>query len=380
MNISDVTIVKSSPILTTLSSAGNQKFWQAHIACGDKKNGYWYTATTYWQVRITNSREKATKIQWSEPYHIFPKNVGRSNNTTAKEQALFEMESMVQHQRDKGYSEPGTVSKVLPRPMLAQTFSNHGHKLKYPVYVQPKFNGQRMLFDGKKGWSRGGKIILPNVIKHLVFNTHGHILDGELLMPGNKLLQISMRAIKKHRSGISDKLHYMVYDGVDADRPFLTRYSMVKSLLGSALPNVILSPTEIAYNKADVMRKHKEFVRQGYEGTIIRDDSAGYECDRRAEQLQKHKDFKDKEFRIVGIKDGGGKFKGCAIFVCETKIGNRFNCVPEGSMPYRKELYRTRNQHNQYFGKWLTVKYQELSEDGIPLFPVGITIREKGDF
>jgi hypothetical protein len=31
-------------------------------------------------------------------------------------------------------------------------------------------------------------------------------------------------------------------------------------------------------------------------------------------------------------------------------------------------------------GKYLTVRYQELSKDGIPIFPVGVSIREWGEF
>ena len=30
----------------------------------------------------------------------------------------------------------------------------------------------------------------------------------------------------------------------------------------------------------------------------------------------------------------------------------------------------------QYLGKMLTVKYQYLSDDGVPIFPVGITVRD----
>jgi hypothetical protein len=28
-----------------------------------------------------------------------------------------------------------------------------------------------------------------------------------------------------------------------------------------------------------------------------------------------------------------------------------------------------------YYGKWITVKYQELSKEGVPRFPVGIDFR-----
>jgi len=96
-----------------------------------------------------------------------------------------------------------------------------------------------------------------------------------------------------------------------------------------------------------------------------------------AQTLLKLKDFQDAEFRIVDVEEGKGSFRGKAIFVCETDEGYRFNCAPEGSMEHRAELYRTRKNH---IGKWLTVRYQALTEDGAPQFPVGVDIREEGEF
>ena len=75
-----------------------------------------------------------------------------------KEQVTLEFDSMVKKQIDKGYTEIGKKSKVLPLPMLAQKYKERNHKLKWPVMTQPKYDGNRMLFDGNRGWLRGWKV------------------------------------------------------------------------------------------------------------------------------------------------------------------------------------------------------------------------------
>lgn len=97
----------------------------------------------------------------------------------------------------------------------------------------------------------------------------------------------------------------------------------------------------------------------------------------RSYSLLKLKDFQDAEYRIVDIIDGDGSDKNLAIFVLETDNGSRFNCRPEGSQENRAELYINRPK---LLGKYLTVRFFELSKDNIPIFPVGVSIREWGEF
>jgi hypothetical protein len=136
-------------------------------------------------------------------------------------------------------------------------------------------------------------------------------------------------------------------------------------------------PTQVAHDEADIMAAHKKFVAAGYEGTMIRDDSAGYEIAQRAYQLQKLKDFQDAEFRIVDVVSGGGSHSNVPRFVCENKKGIQFNCVPEGDMGKREEMFKNRKS---YIGKWLTIRYQTLTKDGVPQFPVGVDVRDDGEF
>jgi DNA ligase-1 len=368
-------IIKSSPILASKTRVGKDKYWQAHVVTDGSA---WYTQTSYWQV---NKAGEKSVVQWSDPYEATPKNVGKTNETFADAQAYFEFESMVTKQRDKGYTEPGKKSTILPLPMLAQKFSERGTKMRWPVWVQPKYNGQRMLYDGVKGWSRGGKFILPEVLEHFkgAFpKLDGVIIDGELMLPNNVLLQETMKATKKYTPGVSETLVYMVYDIVAPDMTFAERHEVIKKIVTECRhAQIILAPTYTAEDAAEVMTYHKQFVAFGFEGTMVRDDSEGYTIGQRSNQLQKYKDFVDAEFKIVGVKEGDGRFKGAAIFICDNRHGDTFDCTPEGSMDYRRDLYTNRNKH---IGRYLTVRYQELSASKKPLFPVGVDIREKGDF
>jgi len=365
----------SYPILESTTRTGKKKYWQGHLL---RKGDRWYTQVTYWQ---STNDGGTSAMQTSEPYEALPKNVGRANETTAKKQAQLEMESVIKKQKDKGYHEAGTELDSRPLPMLAQKFSERGDKLEFPIHVQPKLNGMRMLFDGEVGWSRGNKNIIPEVIEHLKVDTDGLILDGELILPGNKLLQETMRAAKKFRVGVSDKLLYVVYDVIEPNLSFEKRWHLLEewvTRMGDDIPsNIQLCTTVRVTDPDEVAGFHKIFVESGYEGTMCRDNSDGYDVGHRSNQLQKLKDFTDAEYKIVDVLEGDGSFKGCAIFVCETPEGRRFNCTPEGTMEYRKELYNTRDRH---LDKYLTVRYFELSRDLIPIFPIGENIRDKDDF
>jgi DNA ligase-1 len=364
-------IIKSSDTLIAENKNGGKKFWQCYIVNdGDK----FYTQTSWYQITKTG---RPTKVQYSEPYFAAPTNVGRANERNSEEQAYFEFDAIIKKQRDKGFLYEGEKSKSHPMPMLAHKFRDHMDKVEWPVYIQPKLNGMRMLFDGTVGWSRGNKAVIPEVIQHLQFNTDGNVLDGELMLPGNLLLQESMTAIKKFRPELSPTLLYHVYDVVDNTIPYAARLEIIKEVCKNAPPNVKVVNTLLCKTEEEINKNHKRFVTDGYEGTMIRNPHMVYEIGKRSYSLLKLKDFQDAEYRIVDIVDGDGSDKNLAIFILETDSGQRFNCRPEGNQENRAELYINRTK---LIGKYLTVRFFELSKDGIPIFPVGVSIREWGEF
>lgn len=362
---------QSSDWLVSENKAGLSKFWRLHIL---QDGDNYYTQTEWYQVTKTGATSVAQK---SEPYFAAPTNVGRANERNSKAQAEFEFESIVKKQRDKGYRSKNEQKQERPMPMLAHKFTDHKGKVNFPVYVQPKLNGMRMLFDGTNGWSRGNKEVIPEVIQHLTFDTGGYILDGELMLPNNVLLQESMKAIKKYRPELSLDLIYHVYDIVDDTLSYAERADIIWKLSVKFPPNVKMVNTLAATDETQVVDFHNAFTHDGYEGTMIRNPDMVYEIGKRSYSLLKLKDFVDAEYRIVNVVDGDGSDVGLAIFELETPSGAIFNCRPEGTQENRAELFKNRKK---LIGKYLTVRYQELSKDGIPIFPVGVSIREWGEF
>jgi ATP-dependent DNA ligase len=152
---------------------------------------------------------------------------------------------------------------------------------------------------------------------------------------------------------------------------------ILDTIFMDAPKNVVRVKTVKANDESQVSHLHNLFTQDGFEGTMIRDPWANYEIGKRSYSLLKLKDFVDAEYRIVNVVDGDGSDVGLAIFELETDSGQRFNCRPEGSQENRADLFKNRRQ---LVGKYLTVRYQELSKDGVPIFPVGVSIRDWGEF
>ena len=361
--------IERGPTLQSNTSTGKVKYWYGSVVEND--NGVFITKT-WWQ--------EGSKVQTSTPKQIFGKNVGKSNETTALEQATFDLGSLYRKQRDKGYSEDGSLDHIPTLPMLAHKYADRSHNITFPCFVQPKLDGNRMLLCGDKATTRGAKDYIPEVVSHLIFDTYGVTIDGELMLPDNMPLQQSSQAIKKYRPGLSDELIYWVYDIVDENLPFRDRAAYVHSMFSrNDIPeNVRWVPTHIVHNEEEIYEKHYEFCLAGFEGTMVRNFEGGYTPGKRSANLQKVKDFQDAEFKIVDIEEGTGSFEGKAILVCDVGDGRTFKAVPRGTMEYRAELYENRISH---IGRWYTIKYQSLSDEGIPVGnTVGIDFRDEGEF
>jgi DNA ligase-1 len=93
----------------------------------------------------------------------------------------------------------------------------------------------------------------------------------------------------------------------------------------------------------------------------------------RSIDLLKYKEFQDDEYEVIGFEQGQGLEDGCVIWVCRTAEGKTFHCRPRGSRESRCELFQ---QGANHIGKKLTVRFQELTDEGIPRFPVGISLRD----
>lgn len=89
------------------------------------------------------------KIQDKDTTITEGKNIGKANETTYLDQAISEAKSKVSKQKDKLYTHrllsddtyKLMSSFVNVRPMLAQSYDKHAHKIQFPCYLQPKLDG-----------------------------------------------------------------------------------------------------------------------------------------------------------------------------------------------------------------------------------------------
>jgi len=321
-----------------------------------------------------------------------PKNVGRSNATTGPQQADFEARAMFDFKLTRKYSKtPEEAKKTLFLPMLAQSITGREGKFSYPVDVQPKLDGLRMMAswndEGTKVllMSRSGKFYnVPHIQAQLEkVLPKDAVTDGEIYCHGMTLQTINSLAKRNQRG--SEKLNYYVYDmpcwGGEEDQPWsMRRLNLVRFFESGDLARTAPSIAEVATFPANdlerVLELQQAFVSDGFEGAIVRVLNGLYLYGYRSYDLLKVKSFQDGEFKVVGAKPGRGKFADMCIFTCKMDTGLEFDVVPKGTAEQRQEYLSNKEK---YIGKLLTVRYFNLTPDGKPFLPVGVTFRLKED-
>ena len=307
---------------------------------------------------------------------------------SAQEQAIFEANSKLSKKRDEAYFDTieAAQTQVKLLPMLAHSFTKRKHNINYPAIVQRKFDGVRCLArlnsDGTVAlMSRKGKEFAHlNHIKTDVAANNSNtnlVIDGELysdtltfqelvglvkrvtLKPGNdkQMLEVSLR----------------VYDCVELNNEadFTSRYETITEVTTGAEYLSLVENVRVS-TESEIHAAQARFVEEGYEGAMVRNLTGAYAIGKRSANLQKVKTFLDGEYPIIGFTDGTGGETGCVIWECQTPDGQSFRVRPRGTQEDRKVLFRN---GSNYIGQQLTVRYQELTDDGVPRFPVGIAIR-----
>jgi DNA ligase-1 len=194
------------------------------------------------------------------------------------------------------------------------------------------------------------------------------VLDGELYSHELEFHQITSMVRKKNHPELS-RIQYHVYDTIQ-EGGFEERFQSLQALDTLCSSPICLVETTVAKSIDHVEAYHTACVEKGYEGIMIRTN--GKYKKGRSKDLLKYKHFKTDEFEVVGHAIGKGDIP---VFECAT-AGGRFSVMMKSTLASKREMLP---RAEDYYGKWLTVKYQELSPAGIPRFPVGIDFRDKRD-
>jgi DNA ligase-1 len=237
-----------------------------------------------------------------------------------------------------------TVNKVLkafpeikPVPvfecMLAHDGANHEKKIAGKKLLEPKLDGVRVLtfvnMDNRTvtQYTRNGKELVnfPHITKAIEDNIdligRSVILDGEMISTS---FQALMKQVHRKDNVQSDDAVLMLFDIIP-----LSEFQTGKSILGQKRRTNLLKGMKAIFDKigsigvipqievdlasyvGEMQFKdfNKEAIDNGYEGIMIKDLEAKYECKRSASWL-KMKPFIEVSLEIKNIEEGTGKNEG----------------------------------------------------------------------
>ena len=311
------------------------------------------------------------------------KNVGRSNATTAKTQAEFEAQAEWTKNVDKDYFVDVNAidSYVAFKPMLAHDFT------KTPVtsgITQPKLDGIRMVVNTRGLYSRSNKpiVAVPHIAEALAEFIKDHptvTLDGELYnheLKDNfqKITSLVRKTVNLGADELAESkelVQYHIYDMFDSANPdmtFMQRYNWIQKnvhLVNKKAVGIHLVASAICETSEEIDVMYGEYTTAGYEGQMVRQDTI-YE-NKRSKGLLKRKEFITEEYQVVEVHEGQGNWAGYAKrLTLKMPNGTTFSSGIRGSQAKLKELLENPNID------WATCRYFELSNDGVPRFPVTI--------
>ncbi len=242
---------------------------------------------------------------------------------------------------------------------LAQDSTDQPRKLRGVMRLECKLDGVRVLAvvsgNGCTLYSRNGKVFenFPQIQEFIEENRRlwqhgngasgGFVLDGEIV---GESFQKLMKQAHRKSDARTDGMVYHVFDFIhlaDFERGYwnaqqhkrLVCLDRARAQLNPDDPVQIMPGLEVDFDTAeghDIMRRFAEdAVSRGFEGIMIKNLDAPYEC-RRSSFWMKWKPTITVDLEIVGFEEGTGRNAGrLGAIVCEGEDNGRRICVNVGS-------------------------------------------------
>lgn len=336
------------------------------------------------------------------------KNVGRSNETSAEEQADKEVQAKYKKQLKTGYFEDinniDTVQYI--EPMLAKLYRDYADKIDFSKecwIAQCKFNGMRCIATKDGLFTRKGERY--KTCKHIeealkpFFNDHPDaILDGELfneeyrqqLNEISKLIRKTVHISQDDLDQCEKLVKYYVYDGYgfsgyDQNSPYNVRKSWIDDGLAAydacwpdptAKDYIQLVESHQIESVESLNKVYSSYIDADHEGIMLRNCSMPYE-NKRSKYLLKVKPEDDSEAEILNIMEGEGNWSGSGKTIT-LKWGDKvFDASFKGTYEQAVQFLKDKNK---WIGKTVTFLYNGLTGLGTPNFArVDINNCIKGD-
>ncbi len=274
----------------------------------------------------------------------------------------------------------------LLKPMLAHKYAEKRIDWSKPVYIQPKLDGVRCLFTRNGAFSRTGKQFMNVAHIELALEPFFEqqpdvVLDGELYNHELKRdFEKIISLVRKQKPTENDRLEadklvqfhvYDYFDGVIYDSYKTRMHQLGVSNIYDKQIKYVQAYKVNNYDESRIY--HKDFLNQGYEGSIIRLD--GLYKHGRSYDLMKFKDFSDTEATIIGYEAGKGKRTGTiGKFLMVDDEGNEFGCPPGKGFTY-KDLSNMLDNVHDYIGQRATFTYFQRTKAGSYRHPLFKCIR-----
>lgn len=271
------------------------------------------------------------------------------------------------------------------KPMLAFRYKDQRHKLTYPCHVQPKLNGVRMLYhrgtcqsrshgqDTELLWSTHRLARLRSLLTNIPSDI---VLDGELYRHGWSLQKINSAAAlnRLEDTDLTDLLEYHVFDLLIISEPNLSfpdRHAYLTELLCLG-NNFCIVPTVNILSQDEAEPLYHRYRLAGYEGMMYRQSSAPYglshNCSNKENRwpcLLKRKDWLDDEFECIATEPGEGKYADAVGSLVFSMPNGRTFKAGSGLSDAERYTFVT----NPPIGRLVKVRYEMLSDEGVPLKP-----------
>jgi ATP-dependent DNA ligase len=363
-----------------------------------------------WEIKVSTDNsdyEEADEVYLVKSYGVVNgkiqvqrrKVIAKGKNTEWEQGVKEAKKAWNDRIKKDGYTENINEERTYYTPMLAQTlkFKKGDVDMKYPFYVQPKLDGFRCMVNFNKEEKKINLVSRKNIaynglptLKEILLNEIFSILpekgygskdlylDGELFISSVPFEQLSGKIKRAQYNDDYDipDIQFHLFDCFDTGffkEPFSKRTKFLKSIIPKSHKNLLYVPTDIVKNTEEMKQYFSKYLADGHEGLMARVGKSEYKPNKRPSCLKKYKEMMDSEFEIVGYNEAKGSDKGTVIWVCKTDTDQIFTVRPKGTREMRKDWF---NNGDKYIGKQLTVIYQELSELGVPRFPVGKAIRD----
>jgi len=249
--------------------------------------------------------------------------------------------------------------KAVPALLLAHKWENEVDLAGW--WISEKLDGVRAYWDGENFISRQGNLYhAPDWFKK---NLPAIPLDGELWVDRGEFQKCVSIVRRQDKNDEWEQVKFLVFDAPSIDLPFEERLEHIR-LLEQESASMYWSP--LKHYKCEGLAHLKEELKRvedkGGEGLMLREPKSKYESGR-SNTLLKVKSFHDADAVVLDHLPGKGRHKGrLGAIAVRASDGVMFS-IGSGFSDKQREA-------PPKIGSKVIYRFQELTKDGVPRFPV----------